>query len=106
MYRLLKFYLENVLYLTGFYIYLLGINDRTKTLICILMIEFFFFFRESLKICCLSTLIIRDLTSDFFFSSFPLLKGRQTSLSYNKTVQKVMKNVICLLTSFSVHLLC
>ena len=47
MYRLLNFYLENVLYLTGFYIYLLGINDRTKTLICILMIELFFFHGKS-----------------------------------------------------------
>ena len=56
--------------------------------------DFFFFFQEKVKICSRSVLFFRGLTCDFLkFSAFPLLKGRQTSLSNIKSI-KFTKNVI------------
>ena len=51
--------------------------------------DFFFGFFKKVKIYSSSILIFCGLTSDFFFnfSSFPLLKGKQTPLSNSKSVR-------------------
>ena len=56
------------------------------------MLFFVFFFRKSLKICSGSNLLFRGLTFDFF-SSFLLLKRRQTPISNSEKVKEIVSKV-------------